>query len=353
MNPAFIDQWFPDELQDNYIYKLINPRRVGLTRCRAEYFVRLWAYLLLKQQELSGRLRKPLSQLTIPKGFVPCTNREAAELFYANKDRGSDRAAGMMIDILVDLGLIDKLFDGNTICIRIRPVGHLTSSNPLAEPIQFQVDGFNPRTDAVIVANFLARNYNWMSNTTNYIPFKITKLLRSWAHQYPSSMRVLRRCDTSAPVGFYMLYPTASESEEKFFLPPINSLYLSSSSTIDPLKMATPGNPDCTSVLVRSWMIDTPYITHQNVCRFLEDVQQTLVGMEADFPNLWDLYAMTIHPSYQELSMAIGFQKIGDQTNSSVSWLYTSVDQFLNLAMEKAISKLEFRCHGAESRLTG
>jgi hypothetical protein len=58
--------------------------RVGLTRRRAECFVRLWTYLLLKQQqELGDVLRQPLTQLQVPKGFVACTHREAAELFYS------------------------------------------------------------------------------------------------------------------------------------------------------------------------------------------------------------------------------------------------------------------------------
>jgi hypothetical protein len=74
----------------------------------------LWIYLLLKhQQELGVELRQPLTQLHIPEGFIACTHREAAELFYAQKERGSDRAAGMMIDKLLALGLIEKQFDGN------------------------------------------------------------------------------------------------------------------------------------------------------------------------------------------------------------------------------------------------
>jgi hypothetical protein len=45
MNPASIDQWFPVEQQRKYVSQLKG--RVGVTRRRAEYFVKLWAYLLL------------------------------------------------------------------------------------------------------------------------------------------------------------------------------------------------------------------------------------------------------------------------------------------------------------------
>ena len=340
MNPEFIDQWFPIEQQRNYISMLIG--RVGLTRRRAECFVRLWTYLLLKQQqELGAGLRQPLSQLQVPKGFVACTHREAAELFYAHKDRGSDRAAGMMLDKLLALGLIEKQFDGNCL-YQIRSLPHFTPSLKPAEPTKLKLDAFNPRTDAVPVASFLAHNYNWMNKNTTAVPHKIKQLLRSWAEQYPTGMRVLRRCDNSHPVGFYLLYPTATESEEKFSLPPSKSLHLSSASDIDPLKIANSKNPeDCTSLVVRSWMIDTPYKNWNNVYQFLDDLQKTLGRMQIDFPNLCDFYALIIHPKYEELALALGFQKIGPDPKLSIYWMYTAVDQFLALNIAQALSKLE------------
>ncbi|MCA1991019.1 MAG: hypothetical protein LDL41_03085 [Coleofasciculus sp. S288] len=347
MNPNIIDQWFPIEQQRSYISKLIG--RVGLTRRRAECFVRLWTYLLLKQQqELGERLRQPLTQLQVPEGFIACTHREAAELFYAQSERGTERAAGMMIDTLLDLGLIEKKFDGNTVCIQIRSLPNLATSSQPANPVELQLDAFNPQTDAIPVASFLSHNYNWMSNTTAAVPYKILKLLRSWAREYPKGMRVLRQCDNLQPVGFYVLYPTASESEENFFLPPSKSLHLSSGSNIDPIKMAKPGDRNCTSIFIRSWMIDTPYMQRSHACRFLKDLQETLVQMQSDFPNLCDLYAMTIHHSYEELALALGFHKIVGDPKSSVYWVYRAVDQFLALDMEKALSKLEFVSPSAE-----
>lgn len=345
MNPEFIDQWFSIEQQRIYISKLVG--RVGLTRRRAECFVRLWVYLLLKHQQESGiRLKQPLTQLEIPEGFVACTHREAAELFYCNQEKGSDRSAGMMLDKLLQLGLLEKQFDGNCL-YQIRALPSLVSSQTPKAPAKIIVDAFNPRTDAVPVASFLARNYNWMSNNTTSIPHKITKLLRQWAEQYPLGMRVLRCSETFHPVGFYLLYPTLSECEVNFFLPPSKSFHLSSASEIDPLKMATPGNPNChkdsvTSVLVRSWVIDSPYKNWENVRLFLQDVQKTLVRMQVDFPNLCDFYAIVIHPQYEKLATSLGFQKIGTDPKSSIYWMYTAVEQFLSLDIAEVVAKMEF-----------
>lgn len=345
MNPEFVDQWFSIEQQRTYTSMLVG--RVGLTRRRAECFVRLWVYLLLKYQQESGTcLQQPLTKLQIPEGFIACTHREAAELFYCHQDRGSDRSAGMMIDKLLALGLLEKKFDGNC-SYQIRALSSLMPSQPPKAPTKIIVDDFNPRTDAVPVASFLARNYNWMSNNTTAIPHKITRLLRQWAEQYPTGMRVLRCSETLHPVGFYLLYPTLSECEVNFFLPPSKSLHLSSASDIDPLKMATPKNSDCpqdsvTSVLVRSWMIDSPYKNWENVSLFLKDVQKTLVQIQMDFPNLCDFYTLVIHPQYEKLAISLGFQKIGADPKSSVYWMYTAVEQFLSLDIVEVISKLEF-----------
>lgn len=331
MNPEFIEEWFPFEQQQIYISMLIG--RFGLTRCRAEYFVRLWAYLLLKQQEQQQELTKsPLTELKIPKGFIPCTLREADAVFYCNRDRGSERAAGIMLNRLADLGLIEKKFDGNNICIKV-----LTGYPQPEESIQLKVDTFDPETDAIPVANVLAENYKWMNNNT-VAPYKIASLLPQWAEQYPMGMRVLRRCDNYHPVGFYCFYPVAKESEKNFFLPPSKSLHLSSASDIDPITMALPGDFGCTSIFVRSWMIDAPYKDRVNVCKFLEDAKTTLRQMQADFPKVRNLYALIIHPKYEPLTQALRFQKIRQDPQIPVYWVYTPIKNYLALDIEEAIA---------------
>ena len=171
--PEDLNQWFSTEQQKSYVSMLLG--RVGLTRRRAECFVRLWAYLVIKQKLESGKLLKPpLQELTQPEGLIPCTHREMAALFYSDGDRGSERAAGMMLDRLVDLRLVKKQFDGNSICLEINNLANLltpTDKNlePAEATVQFKTDAFNSRTDAIPVATFLARNYNWMNNNTSMV----------------------------------------------------------------------------------------------------------------------------------------------------------------------------------------
>lgn len=335
-----IDEFFDVEHRRRYVALLKG--RVGLTRRRAECFVKLWAYLLLKQHSELGIVNETLTELDLPSGFVACTHREANELFYAEEDRGSERAAGMMIDKLVALGLIEKEFDGNNICIRICPtLTDLDNSTQVAEPVELVTDDFNPRTDAIPVATFLARQYDWMNKKTTAAPQKIARKLRTWAKQYSKGMRVLRRSDTQAPVGVYILYPVASESEENFFLPPSKSLHLSTASEIDPFEMAQARDEDSTSLFIRSFQIDSAYLQHSSLYQLLEDARKTLINMQADFPNLCDLYTLTINPFAQSLALTMGFQKTGQDPQMSLYWMYMPLDNYLTLDIEQAISNLK------------
>ncbi|MBW4645850.1 MAG: hypothetical protein KME23_23165 [Goleter apudmare HA4340-LM2] len=342
MNPGNIDQWFPVQQQRKYVSQLQG--RVGLTRRRSEYFVKLWAYLLLKQQQELGKpLQQPLTQLELPEGFIACTHREAQEIFYGDQDRGSDRSAGMMIDKFVALGLIEKDFDGNTTCIRIRSLlPNLHNSEPVEKSIKLVADNFNPRIDAIPVASFLARNYNWMNKKTIALPQRIARIIRGWAQQYPTGMRVLRRYDTQDAVGFYILYPVSRESEANFFLPPRHSLHLSATWDNDPLQIAIPGDRHCTSIFIRSWQIDLAYKQQINVCEFLQDAKKTLVRMQADFPNLCDMYTLVMHPGDEQLVSALGFQKTNQDPLLPLHWMYIPLDKYLSLNIELAVSVLKF-----------
>lgn len=340
VEPESLDHWFPAELQRYYVSILL--KRVGLTRRRSECFIRLWAYLMLKQQQELGQLGQiPMTRLTMPDGWLVCTHREAADLFYSDRERGSDRAAGMMIDKLVGLGLVEKQFDGNTIRLRLRPLPELLEPAKAEDPIQLQVDSFNPRTDTIPVATFLAQNYNWMNRSALAVPQKIARLLRQWAGQYPQGMRVLRRCDNLHPVGFYILFPTDPASEDKFFLPPGKGLHLSTPTETDPFEIATPGDADCTAVFIRSWMIDRPYMQPENMCCLIEDAKATLQKMQADFSNICDLYGLTIHPTYEILAQALGFQKLSQDLQLSIYWVYIPIDHFLELDVPQALADLK------------
>lgn len=337
MAPDDLYIWFSRDQQRSLADRLTH--RVGVTRTRADCFVRLWVYLLVKYyQDHLPHLKPPLGELeSLPESIV-CTHREAAEVFYGDREQGSDRAAGIMLDKLAALGLIQKTFDGSTTRILINPLAEVPERPHAAAIADLKIDCFDPRCDAVPIANLLATNYNWMNRNNEAAPQRISRLLRQWADEYATGMRVLRRCDNFHPVGFYLLYPTASESEFNFFDSPSKSLHLSSLSAIDPFKLAKPGDANCLCVFVRSWMIDVPYLQTYRI-PFVEDVQQTLIQMQQDFPNLCDLYTLLIHPNYETLAQAVGFQKTGKATQS-ICWMYLAIDRFLTLDIKTALAHL-------------
>jgi hypothetical protein len=320
--------WLPPAQQQQLIEKAI--ALVGVTRVRAECFVRLWVYLLVKEQLASQpRLQPPLLALTLLTAAVSCTHREAAEIFYHDRERGSDRSAGMMLDKLAALGLIKKHFDGNTTRITIQSL--LLATSAIESKVELQITEFDPRCDAIAVANLLAHNYSWMNRDRAAMSQRIAQLLRRWSRQYPVGMRVLRRQDNSHPVGFCLLYPTASVSDAKFFGSPTQGSHLSSMTDIDPFELAVPGDQDCVSVFVRSWTIELAYIKQYRPLLLL-DAQVTLQRMQADFPQLCDLYTLIVHPMYEEMAIALGFQKtISSTQQPGVSWMYLPLDRFLSL----------------------
>ncbi|MDX2229813.1 MAG: hypothetical protein NW220_09260 [Leptolyngbyaceae cyanobacterium bins.349] len=338
VDPESLDRWFAPHHQATYVSILQG--RGGLTRRRAEYFVRLWAYLLLKQHSLTQQPLQPLTQLSPTDSLISCTHREAAALFYGQKERGSDRAAGMMIDQFSALGLLEKRFDGQTLCLRICPLPELAIEPKAEEPVQLQTDQFNPRTDAIPVAGLIRQTYAMTADETAISVQRIARILRQWANDYPLGLRVLRRCDNHNPVGIALLYPTASESEHVFSRPPAKSFYLTSNVDVDPVKMATPGDEQCMSVYVRAWVLDVTYLKPAYICQFQQDTQATLRKMQADFPNLCDIYSPVIHPLYEELRMVLGFQKTCEE-HRPFYWVYLSLDRYLTLDVESAIAKLK------------
>ncbi len=332
MNADQLAQWLPPDQHQKIIAQSIE--LVGVTGVRAECFVRLWTYLLVKEQlAQQPNLRPPLAELTLPTTAVSCTHREAAEIFYHDQERGSDRAAGMMLDKLAALGLIQKHFDGNTTRIKIQALRPLIATSPTVVPLE--IAEFDPRCDPIMVASLLTRNYSWMNRDPMVMTQRITYLLRQWSRQYPVGMRVLRRSDNLNPVGFCLLYPTASASDAKFFGSPSQGSHLSSTVDVDldPFQLATPGDLNCVSVFVRSWVIEPAYVKEYRVL-LLQDAQATLRRMQKDFPHLCDLYTLIVHPQYEEMGIAMGFQKtIVSAQQPGVSWMYLPIDRFLSLNM--------------------
>lgn len=326
-----LQKWLPEEQYQRYV--ALSQQRVGMTKRRAECFVKLWLYLFLKDSWTRKSVLLPsLTELSFPTSWVECSCREAAELFYEDQERGSDRSAGMMLDKLAALGLIKKRFDGNCTQIEIQPLPELFEH--VSEPTVFvKLDAFNPHCDAIPIAHLLASNYNWLNGNTDALAYRIANILRDWASHYATAMRVLRRDDNQNPVGFYALIPIARESEIKFFSPPKQGLHLSRVTDVDPFTIAKSCDHTCRSIFVRSWMIDKLYVKQAQIS-FLEDAQQTLALMKQDFPNLYDMYTLIIHPSYEVLATALGFQKNGSDPKTSICWMYQSVNRFLAFDMK-------------------
>jgi hypothetical protein len=336
---AALRQLISDALYERYLGVVTG--RVGMTRRRAECFLRLWLYLLAKAAYQQGQpLQAPLSQLTLPPGWVECSCGEAADVFYSDRDRGSDRAAGMMLDKLADLGLIRKTFDGNTTQIALVELPELQVVPTAAAIAAIEPDDFDPRCDAIPIANLLAQNYNWLNRNTDAVPYRIANILRDWAEQYRQGFRVLRRCDNQNPLGFYALYPTQRDSEIKFFEPPSQGLHLSQVASEDPFKMALPGDRQCRSVFVRSFVIHPSYLNDQR-SRFVQDAQQRLLAMQQDFPNLMDMYTLVIHPSYADLAQALGFQATHADPKLPLQWMYQAVDRFVAMDVPAALKQVQ------------
>jgi hypothetical protein len=332
IRPEALDQWLPQTIQQRYVTELL--RRIGMTRRRAECFVRLALYLFLKDCQSQKALPKPpLSELSFPQGWVECSCLEASDVFYSDKDRGGDRSAGMMLNKLVDLGLIQKQFDGNCTQIKIQALPELLKGDSAESNVDFAIDAFDPRSDAIPIANLLASNYNWLNRNHDAVTYRIANILRDWASQYATGLRVLRRADNHNPVGFYAFYPTKRESEIKFFEPPSRGLHLSQVAEVDPFQMALAGDETCRSVFVRSWVIDSEY-RQASQPSLLLDSQQTLQRIQQDFPNLWDMYTLIIHPDYAALAGALGFQKTNADPKMPLYWMYQAVDRFLKLDMQ-------------------
>lgn len=337
-DPEMLRSLVADALYERYLALVMG--RVGMTRRRAECFLRLWLYLLSKVAHQQGQpLSAPLIQLTLPPGWVDCSCGEAAAVFYSDRDRGSDRAAGMMLDKLVALGLIQKTFDGNTTQIQVLELPELQVTQPPEAIAEIVVDDFDPRCDAIPIANLLATNYNWLSRNTDAIPYRIANILRDWAHLYRQGLRVLRRSDNQNPLGFYALYPTQRESEIKFFEPPSQGLHLSQVTAEDPFKMALPGDQQCRAVFVRSFVIEPAFLSTHRSC-FVRDAQTRLQAMQQDFPNLMDMYTLVIHPSYADLAHALGFQKTSADPKLPLQWMYQAVDRFVAIDVATALAKI-------------
>jgi hypothetical protein len=339
IQPENLDQVFPSDIQKYYTAAFL--KRGGMTRRRSTYFVRLWGYLQWKHQvETHGPTTVVAIEELLPLSeFVSCSHREAAILFYPDGEKGSERAAGMMMDRLVALGLMDKQFDGQTQCWKIREQPELVAIEAETLPVVL-VDDFDPGRDAVQTAKLLTRSFSELVRDEAMTAHKITKCLRQWSKVYPGCIRVFRRQDTQNPVGVIITYPTAESSDRLFFDSPSKALYMTNTRTIDPFEMALPGDPTATCLLVRAWFIEPDYLNAEIMALLISTTQAMTVAMRQDYPALCDMFSLVIHPSYEQLRNLMGFETTAQDPQRHYKWIYLAIERYLAIDPEATIAAL-------------
>jgi hypothetical protein len=339
IQPENLDRVFSCDIQKYYTTALL--KRGGMTRRRSTYFVRLWGYLQWKHQvAIQGPTPAVVIEELLPlPEFVSCSHREAAILFYPDGEKGSERAAGMMMDKLVALGLMDKQFDGQTQCWKIREQPELLTIEPTTLPVVL-VDDFDPGLDAVQTAKLLTRSFAELVRDEATTAHKITKCLRQWSKVYPGSIRVFRRQDTQNPVGVIILYPTAESSDRLFFDAPSKGLYMTNTRSVDPFEMALPGDPTSTCLLVRAWFIEPDYLNAEIMALLISTTQAMTVAMRQDYPALCDMFSLIIHPSYEQLRNLMGFETTAQDPQRHYKWIYLAIDRYLAIDAVATIASL-------------
>lgn len=332
-----INQWFPPEIERRYVDLVAG--QSGLTWRQAVCFVRLWAYACYQQTPN----QEPLQALNPERHQLTCPHSAAAALFYSDQPRGSERAAGLMINQLVKKHLVKRTTcEGYASQLNLQiPPSFLphTASKGL---IQVEANAFDPRRDAPLVASFMDESYSWVSQRTENTSFKITRVLRRWATQYPQGLRVMRQVTDQSPVAVAAFYPAHPDSEAMFHNPPSASLHLVTLNDADPIQLAPSGDSDCYVVFVRAWQFKPEFWCYANVCKFLADSQATLRAMQQEFPHLSDIYTITIHPHLEAFAMALGFKPMKADPASSIRWYYIALDHFLALDGDETLVEFDF-----------
>lgn len=339
IDPANILEWFPPESQAPYAQHLIG--QSGLTPAQAQHFVRLWGYGYLLQHGLEYA---PIQTLTcrIPSFF--CSQSEAAALFYPDQP-GGPRSAGLMINKFVEKQLVKKeRFVGNKTRIS------LSIPDNFALPTTQQhgtiyADAFNPREDIPHIARLLEGLFIFDIKRPTSMLNNLRRGLRQWHKRYPTGLRVLRHTSkNNIPIAFSTIFPIHPDSEIIFDLPPSQSLHLSRlhSNAQDPIEFAPPGDLNCHIAYIRSWEIHRDFWNRDNVTLMAQDTQSTLKALQTEYPELSEVYSIAIHPRLAALATALGFESMTPDPDTSLCWLYISLDSFLALDVEQVLKDFDY-----------
>lgn len=341
LKPNNVEEWFPLDIQKQYIEHIVNQPGLKITLRQATYFVRLWGYGYLMHH---GIEHAPINMLNRHISSFYCSHSDAADLFYTQTS-GTPRAAGQMLDKLASKNLLKRgEADGVATRLSLNIPQNFELPKKENNNDTFFPDAFDARNDATLVANFLEKVYSYDPERPESMLHNIKRGLRQWARQYPNGLRVLRRSSTQEPVGFAAFLPAHPDSEEKFDLSPSRSLHLSRLNTRedDPIQVATKGDPDCYTVFVRSWQIEPNVWTYETACAFIKDSQITLRELQNDFSNLSDIYTIAIHPFLEDFAITLGFRATKADPSSSLRWLYMPLDRFLQLDYEDVLLNFDY-----------
>ncbi len=341
IKPADILEWFPPKYQQPYAKHLIG--KSGLTPAQAQHFVRLWGYGYLLQH---GPEYAPITTLNRRISSFFCSQSEAAALFYA-EGQGAPRSAGLMINKFVDKQLVRKeRFSGNKTRISLFiPENFELPDSTQSENIY--ADAFNPRNDIPHMARLLEGLFSFDDKRPKSMTNNLKRGLRQWGRRYPDGIRVLRLAPNNNPIAFAAIFPIHQDSEIIFDLPPSESLYLSRLhlKSKDPIQFAPPGDLDCHTAYIRSWEIDTDFWNHETAVLMAQDTQTTLQQIHKDYPELSEIYSIAIHPRLEAFATALGFEVMNPDPNTSLCWLYISLDSFLSLDVNKVLKNFDYNLY--------
>ena len=349
--PHEIDLWFPGKYRKPYVEHLTGLS--AFTPKQAEYFVRLWGYGFLQQ---AGLEKTPITYLSSTVRPFQCSHKEAADLFYGKGEK-SGRSAGNMIDTFCKKEYAKReSFSGasNTTRITLQNLGqlvlpdHAKNRDDHANDKIFTTD-FEVRNDTKQVANMVDRLYAFDSQLPGSVQRNIELGLRDWAKRYPQGMRVLRYVDIESgipeeTIGIVAVFPVQEASEDVFYESPRNSFFLGTyeRGMTDPIQYAGE-NDDCYAACIRCWQIKPSLWTFDNALMLFNETQAIIQSIQANYPDLADLYSIPIHPQMQKFALSLGFQLLHKGGLQDMHWLHIPVERFLSIEGERAISNFDFR----------
>ncbi|MEM9944912.1 MAG: hypothetical protein AAF810_02485 [Cyanobacteria bacterium P01_D01_bin.36] len=349
--PEAVQTWFPPDLQQRYVDHILmqsnSHASCNLTSVQAGHLVRLWGYAHIKQY---GSSQSPIKTLSCRLSSFFCSNSEAANLFYAERN-GTARSANQMLKRLESRSLIQcESSPGSPTKIRLN-IPREYELPAVDQNSNVLPDTFVPRRDARILASLLTVLFQYEAERSQVSDHDISQVLREWSSRYPEGLRVLREVETKKPIAVVAAFPVHPDSESKFGLPPSESLYLHQirQRTEDPIQFAKPANQGCRVAYIRCWHIKPGWWTHKIVLQLLQETQNMLQRMYRVHPELCDVYSVILHPHHEDLAIRLGFDITRSDPKLSKRWTYIALDHFLELNGIELLQDFDFEPYNRSS----